>query len=73
MENPWYNFLLVDFEEVSVMKRCCCMVKHAVTDEERLTVSEALESARKSNDIFGTLVYFAQLSEPCPARPKENN
>jgi hypothetical protein len=49
------------------MNPCYCILRHAVSPQERVWVKEALEDARRRGDSVGIKVCLARLS-PCPAQ-----
>lgn len=49
-------------------KECHCIVKHAITSEERKIASDRLEVAKDINDIFGITLAVMALTGQCPAR-----
>ena len=49
-----------------MIKRCKCLVRHAITEEERKQIWEMLRSARKTGDQNGVLLAMRQLDH-CPS------
>jgi len=49
-------------------KQCHCLIRHAITKEERERATARLEEAKASNNQTGMLLALAALTQDCPAR-----
>ena len=47
--------------------KCTCIVKHAITDEEREFAKHSLHRARDSSDTIGVIMSMYSLQE-CPSK-----
>ena len=50
---------------------CICIIKHAISTEDRLEARHRLTNARVMGDSVGLMVALAQLSR-CPQRGKDD-
>ncbi len=51
-----------------ISNNCHCFIRHAITPEDRKTVTHRLEYAREIGDNNGLIIALAQLTGHCPAR-----
>ncbi len=49
-------------------KECHCIVKHAITSDERKIARDRLDVARDLNDTYGIMLAVMTLTGQCPAR-----
>lgn len=54
------------------MAECHCIIRHAITPEEREEAKKALDSAREVGDSLGTMIALNALT-PCPAQKGQKN
>ena len=48
--------------------KCRCIIKHAITADERKAAMDRLEVARQLSDTTGIILSLSMLTGNCPAR-----